>query len=105
LGALALCFGGVVADDEALGRGPALPTRGSGHAYSEAQFKTLKYRPGFPQRFDSIEHARTFCRDFFARYNTLCRRRHKWFYADVRVMPTWGRDRAVGAVIAALGSA
>jgi hypothetical protein len=49
--------------------GPALPTRGSGHAYSEAQFKTLKYRPGFPQRFDSIEHARAFCRDFFAWYN------------------------------------
>jgi putative transposase len=36
---------------------------------SEAQFKTLKYRPGFPQRFDSIEHARAFCREFFAWYN------------------------------------
>ena len=22
----------------------------------------------------------------------------RWFYADVRVMPTWGRDRPVGAV-------
>jgi hypothetical protein len=32
---------------------------------SEAQFKTLKYRPGFPARFDSIEHARAFCREFF----------------------------------------
>ena len=37
--------------------------------YSEAQFKTLKYRPGFPQRFDSIEHARAFCREFFGWYN------------------------------------
>ena len=37
--------------------------------YSEAQFKTLKYRPGFPARFDSIEHARGFCREFFAYYN------------------------------------
>jgi len=27
------------------------------------------YRPGFAQRFDSIEHARAFCRDFFAWYN------------------------------------
>jgi hypothetical protein len=26
-------------------------------------------------------------------FNHLCRRRHKWFYADVRVMPMWGRDR------------
>jgi len=37
--------------------------------YSEAQFKTLKYRPDFPDRFASIEHARGFCQDFFAWYN------------------------------------
>ena len=37
--------------------------------YSEAQFKTLKYRPGFPARFDSIEHARAHCREFFDDYN------------------------------------
>jgi putative transposase len=39
--------------------------------FSEAHFKTLKYRPGFPDRFGSIEHARSFCRDFFYWYNTL----------------------------------
>ena len=37
--------------------------------YSESQFKTLKYRPGFPVRFASIEEARTFCQDFFRWYN------------------------------------
>jgi len=37
--------------------------------YSEAQFKTLKYRPGFPARFGSLEDARTFCREFFRWYN------------------------------------
>ncbi len=37
--------------------------------YSESQFKTLKYRPGFPQRFGSIEDARAFCQQFFAWYN------------------------------------
>ena len=37
--------------------------------YSEAQFKTLKYRPGFPRRFDSIEAARAHCQDFFGWYN------------------------------------
>jgi putative transposase len=37
--------------------------------YSEAQFKTLKYRPGFPVRFDTIEAARAFCQDFFRWYN------------------------------------
>ena len=37
--------------------------------YSESQFKTLKYRPEFPQRFGSIEDARAFCQQFFAWYN------------------------------------
>ena len=41
------------------------PYTSTDNPYSEAQFKTLKYRPGFPQRFDSIEHARAFCRPFF----------------------------------------
>lgn len=38
--------------------------------FSEAQFKTLKYRPQFPARFGSIEDARAFCTGFFAWYNT-----------------------------------
>ncbi len=38
--------------------------------YSEAQFKTLKYRPGFPNRFGSIEDAIAHCRSFFPWYNT-----------------------------------
>lgn len=37
--------------------------------YSEAQFKTLKYRPEFPGRFGSIEDGRTFCQRFFRWYN------------------------------------
>jgi len=37
--------------------------------YSEAQFKTLKYRPEFPDRFGSIEDGRAFCRRFFTWYN------------------------------------
>jgi putative transposase len=45
------------------------PYTSTDNPYSEAQFKTLKYRPGFPQRFDSIEHARAFCRPFFDWYN------------------------------------
>ena len=45
------------------------PYTSTDNPYSEAQFKTLKYRPGFPRRFDSIEHARAFCREFFDYYN------------------------------------
>ena len=37
--------------------------------YSEAQFKTLKYRPDFPDRFGSIEDARAHCSQFFQWYN------------------------------------
>ena len=37
--------------------------------YSESQFRTLKYRPGFPDRFGSIEDARGFCQSFFNWYN------------------------------------
>ena len=45
------------------------PYTSTDNPYSEAQFKTLKYRPEFPARFASIEHARAHCRDFFAWYN------------------------------------
>jgi len=38
--------------------------------FSESAFKTLKYRPGYPARFGSIEDARSFCREFFTWYNT-----------------------------------
>ena len=37
--------------------------------YSESQFKTLKYRPEFPDRFGSLEDARSFCTRFFGWYN------------------------------------
>jgi len=38
--------------------------------FSEAQFKTLKYRPDFPERFGSLEDARSFCQRFFSWYNS-----------------------------------
>lgn len=45
------------------------PHTSDDNPYSEAQFKTLKYRPDFPERFGSIEDSRSFCRDFFPWYN------------------------------------
>jgi putative transposase len=38
--------------------------------FSESQFKTLKYRPEFPERFGSLQDARSFCQCFFPWYNT-----------------------------------
>ncbi len=37
--------------------------------FSEAQFKTLKYHPGFPRRFPDRAQATAFCRSFFPWYN------------------------------------
>jgi putative transposase len=37
--------------------------------YSESHFKTMKYRPEFPDRFGSIQHTRSVCGDFFPWYN------------------------------------
>jgi len=37
--------------------------------FSESQFKTLKYRPDFPDRFGSQEDGHRFCQDFFHWYN------------------------------------
>jgi putative transposase len=37
--------------------------------YSESQFRTLKYRPEFPERFGCIQDARAFCQEFFGWYN------------------------------------
>ena len=39
--------------------------------FSESQFKTLKYHPEFPDRFGSLQDARSFLGDFFVWYNTM----------------------------------
>ena len=46
------------------------PHTSNDNPYSEAQFKTLKYRPEFPERFGSLQDGRGFCRTFFGWYNT-----------------------------------
>ncbi len=37
--------------------------------YSESHFRTLKYRPEFPDRFGCIQDSRAFCQRFFQWYN------------------------------------
>jgi putative transposase len=51
-------------------RSHSRPHTSNDNPFSEAQFKTLKYRPDFPDRFGSIEDARAFCQRFFTWYNT-----------------------------------
>ena len=45
------------------------PQVSNDNPFSEAQFKTLKYCPQYPERFGSLEHARQHCREFFDWYN------------------------------------
>lgn len=45
------------------------PYTSDDNPYSEAHFKTMKYRPEFPDRFGCIEDARAHCQAFFAWYN------------------------------------
>jgi len=45
------------------------PHTSDDNPFSEAQFKTLKYRPDYPPRFGSQADARTWARDFFSWYN------------------------------------
>jgi putative transposase len=45
------------------------PHNSNDNPFSEAAFKTIKYRPEFPERFDTIEGAIAFCRQYFNWYN------------------------------------
>jgi hypothetical protein len=45
------------------------PHTSNDNPFSEAHFKTLKYQPEFPKRFQTIGEARTFCRRLAAWYN------------------------------------
>jgi putative transposase len=45
------------------------PHTSNDNPYSESQFKTLKHRPEFPDRFGSYEDAHGFCIRFFGWYN------------------------------------
>lgn len=56
------------------------PHTSNDNPYSEAQFKTLKYRPDFPERFGSLEDARAFCRGFFRWYN------HEHYHSGIALL-------------------
>jgi putative transposase len=53
------------------------PKVSNDNPYSEANFKTLKYCPVFPEVFGSAQDARSFCRRFFEYYN------HRHYHAGI----------------------
>jgi transposase InsO family protein len=66
------------------------------NAYVESLFRTLKYRPGYPGRFESVESVRTWAHRFFAWYN------HEHRHSGIRwVTP---QERYTGADVAILSA-
>ena len=49
------------------------PYTSNDNPYSKSQFKTMKYRPEFPDRFGCLQDGRTFCQKFSLWYNGVHR--------------------------------
>jgi len=56
-------------EDLGITRSFSRPRTSDDNPYSEAAFKTVKYRPDYPAHFESINDARTWMRQFVAWYN------------------------------------
>jgi putative transposase len=69
------------------------PYTSNDNPYSEAQFKTMKYRPTYPDRFGSIQDARAWARRFFHWYN------HEHYHSGLALLTPatvhYGRAQAV----------
>ena len=61
--------------------------------FSESQFRTLKYRPEFPDRFGCIQDSRAFCQQFFPWYNE--QQRHSGIAMLTPAMVHYGQAAAV----------
>ncbi len=72
------------------------PHTSNDNPYSESQFRTLKYRPNFPDTFGSLYDARAFCQRFFAWYNT--EHRHSGIAWHTPHNVHYGRSAAIHAV-------
>lgn len=71
------------------------PHTSNDNPYSEAHFRTAKYRPDFPERFGSFEDAHAWCSRFFDWYNNSHRHSGIGFHTPADVH--YGRAEAVRA--------
>ena len=62
-------------------KSPSRPYVSDDNPYSESQFRTLKDRPEFPDRFGCIQDSRAFCQDFFHWYN------HEHRHSGIALLP------------------
>ncbi len=56
-------------EDLGVVRSLSRPRVSNDHPFSEPQFKTTKYSPTYPERFDDFAHAEAWCATFFQHYN------------------------------------
>jgi len=74
-------------------RSHSRPHTSNDNPYSESQFRTMKYRPTFPDRFGSYEDAHAFCGRFFRWYNE--EHRHSGIGLHIPADVHYGRAEAV----------
>ena len=55
--------------DLGVAKSQSRPYTPTDNPYSEAQFKTMKYQPDYPHKFEGLTHARGWARGFFQWYN------------------------------------
>ena len=83
-------------EDLSVTRSLSRPRTSNDNPYSEAAFKTAKYRPDYPDRFDTIDQARTWMRRFAHWYN------HDHYHSGIAYLhPTDLHDGTAGETIAA----
>lgn len=63
----------VMVSDLGVTKSHSRPKTSNDNPYSESQYKTLKYRPDYPGKFDSLPQARAWCAEFFDWYHQLHR--------------------------------
>ncbi len=67
-------------DDLSITKSHSRPHTSDDNPFSEAQFKTMKYRPDYPNRFASMNDAQQWARQFFAWYN------HEHYHSGLNLM-------------------
>lgn len=76
----------------------ATPRVSNENPFSEAPFKTLKYRPDFPARFGSLQDTRSHCSELFLWCNTELRHSgigwHTPDQAHYQTSGAWRQKRA-----------
>ncbi len=83
-------------EDLGVTRSLSRPRTSNDNPYSEANFKTVKYRPDYPDRFESLDQARSWMRRFAHWYN------HDHYHSGIAYLhPADVHDGTAAEIVAA----